>query len=279
MRPRLVEYFVNQIGVGFFVPDYAVALSVAIVVCLYLTIKQAERAGLEPEKVYRACIITIAVALASARLYVVLEHPDDYSQQPLEIFQIWKGGLSSYGAYLGGGLAAIFAARWQRLSTGKFLDSCAPYIALSISIGRIGCFLNGCCHGKPSTLPWAMRFPEDSGPYFNQLHQGLIAPHQLSLPVHPTQLYESLFALGIFLLLLRCRKSLKRDGELFALLFVLYGIGRFLVEFLRDDDRGFVSVLSVPQLLSIIIAALSVSFLLGRRRLLRFADGPTIVSP
>lgn len=279
MRPRIVEFFLNQIGTGFFVPDYAIALSVAIVVGLYLTMKQAERAELENEKVFRACVISIAAALISARLYVVLQRLDEYRQHPLEILLIWKGGLASYGAYLGGGLAAIFAAKWQRLSLGKFLDCCAPSIALAICIGRIGCFLNGCCHGKLSNLPWAMRFPEDSGPYYNQLHEGLIAPHQLSLPVHPTQIYESLLALGLFLFLLRYRKNQKRDGQLFAMLFVLYPLGRFFMEFLRDDDRGSISVVSLPQVSSIVVAMLAVSFLLAGRRKPRLVAVPKTVSP
>lgn len=274
MRPRIVEFFLNQIGIGFFVPDYAIALSVAIVVGLYLTMKQAERAELENEKVFRACVISIAAALISARLYVVLQHLDEYRQHPLEILLIWKGGLASYGAYLGGGLAAIFAAKWQRLSLGKFLDCCAPSIALAICIGRIGCFLNGCCHGKLSNLPWAMRFPEDSGPYYNHLNEGLIAPHQLSLPVHPTQIYESLFALGLFLFLLRYQKNHKRDGELFAILFVLYPLLRFFIEFLRDDDRGSVSFLSLPQVFSMAVAVLALGFLIARRREIRFVTEP-----
>lgn len=279
MRPRLVEFFVNQIGTGFFVPDYAFALSVAIIVGLYLTMKQAEKARLKPQQVFRACVITIGVALVSARLYVVFQHLDYYRQQPVEIFQIWKGGLASYGAYFGGGMSAIVVAKWQRLSVAKFLDACAPAVALSISIGRIGCFLNGCCHGKLSNLPWAMRFPEDSGPYYNHLHQGLIATHQLSLPVHPTQLYESLYALVVFLVLFGYRKNQKRDGELFALLFVLYPLGRFFLEFLRDDERGNISFLSWPQAFSIIAATLSISFLLARRQKLGWADEPTTAIP
>jgi len=277
MRPRLVEYFISQIGTGFFVPDYAFALSVAIVVGLYLTMKQAERATLEPEKVFRACVITIGVALLSARFYVVLQHLDYYRQQPLEIPQIWKGGLASYGAYLGGGIAALVVAKWQRISVGKFLDCCAPAIALAIAIGRIGCFLNGCCHGQISSLPWAMRFPEDSGPYFSHLHDGLIAPDQLSLPVHPTQLYESLYALLLFLFLLQYRKHQKREGELFAVLFVLYSLGRFFIEFLRDDDRGNISFLSLPQILSIFVALIAAGFLFTRRREMQSADGPPLI--
>ncbi|HEU4435556.1 MAG TPA: prolipoprotein diacylglyceryl transferase [Pyrinomonadaceae bacterium] len=266
MRSRIVDFFMHQIGAGFFVPDYAIALSVAIVLGLYLTTKEGERAGLETERVWRVCVIAIAAALVSARLYVVLQDWNYYRQQPLEIFQIWKGGLASYGAYIGGGLAAILAARWQRLPVARFLDCCAPAIALAIVPGRLGCFLNGCCHGKISSLPWALRFPEDSGPYFSQLDAGLIAPHQLSLPVHPTQLYESVYALVIFFVLRGYRKKQKRDGELFAVLFAFYAFGRFLIEFLRDDDRGTFSFLSLPQVISVVIGGVAIWFLFTTRR-------------
>ena len=276
MRPRIVEFFMHQIGAGFFVPDYAITLSIAIVVGLYLATRQAERTG-ETEKVFRACMIIIVAALISSRLYVVVQYRDYYRERPLEIFQIWKGGLASYGAYLGGGVAAILAAKWQRLSVGKFLDCCAPAVALAIGIGRIGCFLNGCCHGKISNLPWAMSFPEDSGPYFSHLHEGLIAPGQLSLAVHPTQLYESVFALLLFFFLLQYRKDQKRDGELFAMLFFLYPLGRFVIEFLRDDDRGTIFFLSLPQAISIFVALIALGFLLARRRESRFADGLQVV--
>jgi phosphatidylglycerol:prolipoprotein diacylglycerol transferase len=266
MRPRVVEYLAEKIGTGIFVPDYAFMLSLAILVGIYSVMMHAEKAGLDVKRVFRTCLIAVGFALISARLYFVIQHPDYYLRQPLEIFQLWKGGMASFGALTGGVIAALAAAKYQKLSAARFLDCCAPYAALAITFGRIGCFLNGCCYGKISNLPWALRFPGGSGPHHAHLHEGLIASQGLSLPVHPTQLYEAIYGLILFFILLRYRKRQKHDGELVALLFILYPLGRFLNEFLREDDRGFVYFLSVPQVFCAVAVILSVSFLVMKYR-------------
>lgn len=266
MRPRIVNFFEAIVGTGVFIPDYAFLYSIAIVLGIYMAIRQAEKAGLDIKKAFRVCLITVGFALIAARGYVVLRHPDYYMHQPLEIFKYWKGGIASFGAYMGGGIAAIAAAKWQRLSTLRFLDCCAPSVALAISLGRLGCFLNGCCYGRISNLPWALRFPEGSGPYYAQLHEGLIGPHQLSLAVHPTQLYEAIYGLILFCVVILYRKYQRHDGELAALVSILYPLGRFFNEFLRTDDRGCVYILSLPQFFSVIVVILAVSFLVMKNR-------------
>lgn len=274
MRPRIVNFFESIVGTGIFVPDYAFLYSISIVIGIYLVTRQAEKTGLDMKRVFRACLITVGFAFISARLYVILQHLDYYLQQPLEIFKYWKGGTASFGAYIGGAIAAIVAAKWQRLSATQFLDGCAPAIALGITFGRLGCFLNGCCYGKISDLPWALRFPEGSGPYYAHLQEGRIAPHQLSLPVHPTQLYEAIYGLVLLGVIMMYRKHQKHDGELAALLFILYPLGRFLNEFLRGDDRGSVFFLSLPQFFSGVAATLAVSFLAMKHRALRHTNTP-----
>ncbi|MGB8510944.1 MAG: prolipoprotein diacylglyceryl transferase [Pyrinomonadaceae bacterium] len=259
-------------GTGFFVPDYALMLSIAIVFGVALCLREAERAGYETGRIFRACLIAICSAFVSARLYVVIQDRDYYGTHVSEIFQFWKGGLASYGAYAGGVLAAVFAARWQRLTVAKFLDCCAPAIALAMVFGRLGCFLNGCCHGRISHLPWAVRFPSDSDPYLAQLGRGLIDSSQtLSLPVHPTQLYEAFYALLLFLFLTWYRKRQKFDGELFALLFALYPLGRFVNEIFRDDERGIIFGISLPQFFSLVSIVIAVSFLLAKNQRWRAA--------
>ncbi len=271
MRPRLVDFFVEKLGTGIFVPDYAFLQAIAMVLGLYLMIRQAEKTGLDSQSVFRAGLMTVGFALLSARFYIVFQDLNYYIRQPGEILQYWKGGTASFGAYIGGFLAAILAAKWQRLTIPKFLDCCAPAVALAIVLGRLGCFLNGCCFGRESDLTWALRFPEGSGPYYAQLRDRLIAPHDLTLPVHPTQLYEAVYAFGLFFILIKCRQAQRYDGELFALLFILYPLGRFLNEFLRGDDRGAIFIFSLPQFFCIVAIILSVSFFVIKNRRASFA--------
>jgi phosphatidylglycerol:prolipoprotein diacylglycerol transferase len=265
MEPRLTEFIAEKLGMGFLVPDYALLYTVAALMGLYLAVRKAGDAGLDPLAVFKAGVITAGAAFVSARLFVVLQSFDYYSENPAEILYFWQGGTASSGAYIGGVAAAIVAGWWQRLPLARFLDCCAPSAALAICIGRVGCFLHGCCYGKPSNLPWAVCFPSGSEPHYRQLLEGTITPNQLSLPIHPTQLYEALFALALFIFLVRYRKRSSRDGELVALLFLLYPLGRFFNEFLRDDYRGSVFGVSAPQLVA--LTAISVALIaLGRGR-------------
>ncbi len=266
MRPRLVEFFADKFGTGFFVPDYGFLFSIATVLGLYLALRYAETLGLDPQRVFRACLLVIGFAFVSARLFVVFRHFGYYLANPLEIFLFWKGGTASSGAYIGGIVGALIGAKWQELSLAKFLDSCAPAVAFAIILGRLGCFLNGCCYGKISSFPWALRFPGGSGPHYDHLQQGLISAAQLALPVHPTQLYEALFALLLFLFLMKYRKRQKWDGELAVWLFILYPAGRFLNEFLRGDDRGMILMLSVPQVFCMLAIILAAFFLVKKYR-------------
>jgi phosphatidylglycerol:prolipoprotein diacylglycerol transferase len=262
MRTRIVEWLGGGSGASFLVPDYAFVLALAIVIGVYLTLRRAEASALDSQKVFRVCLAMIGVGLVSARLYVVIQHWDYYALHTGEIVRIWEGGLASYGAFLGGAAAAVLAAIWQRVPPGAFLDACAPSVALSMALGRVGCFLSGCCYGGVTDLPWAVRFPQGSDAHVAHLHRGMVLPDSLSLPVHPTQLYEALYALALFVLLVTLRPKRSREGATFALLFLVYPIGRFFLEFLRDDVRGSVLAFSTPQLFSLVAIALAASFLL-----------------
>ena len=254
MRDRIADFFSNQVGTGIFVPDYAWLLSTAIVVFIYFVVQQAEKRDLDLKKVFLSCLITVGFALVGARLYIVFRDFGYYWGKPIEIIYLWKG-TASFGAYICGLIGAIIASRWQNLSLPKFLDCCAPSLALAISLGRLGCFLNGCCYGKMSGLPWALRFSEGS------------------MPVHPTQLYASVYALILFFGLRAYRKYQRCDGELVALFFIFYPLGRFLNEFLRGDDRGDLFGLSVPQFFCLVAVFLSTWFLLSKIKAGRIAPG------
>jgi len=269
MRPALVEYLENKIGTGFFVPDGAFLIAIALVLGIYWIVRQAEEARENSRAVFRVCLITLVAGYLSARLYIVLQHWTYFAAHPAEIVRFWEHGTASFGAYSGGILAALLATRLNKLSTKSFLDWCAPAMALGIFLGRTACFLNGCCFGKPSLLPWAMPFPAGSGAYHAQLQANLIQPSPWSLPVHPTQLYEAVFALAVLGLLLRTKQHM-RPGNLFLLVAFLYALGRFGNEFLRADARGGTWGLSLPQFFCVgaitIIICWSVLAMLKARR-------------
>ena len=265
MRPVIVQYFEQLIGTGFFVPDYAFMQTVAILLGIFITIKEAEKKGLDLKKVFYSSLIIIISAAVSSRVFVIIQNFENYSKDILSIFYFWKGGTASTGAYIGGFIALILLTKFYKIPVKRFLDCIAIPVSAAIFFGRIGCFLNGCCYGKISGLPWAMHFPEGSGPYYDQLQSGLITANQLSLPVHPTQLYEALYALLLFFFLMMYKKYQKQDGELFAVLFIVYPFGRFFNEFLRADDRGSVLIFSSPQLFSIVAIIISAVFLVLKK--------------
>lgn len=265
MRPVIVNYFEQLIGTGFFIPDYAFMYTSATLFWIFIVLKEAEKKGLDLQKVFYSSLILIFSATVSSRIIIIIQNFEDYSQDFLSIFYFSKGGTASTGAYIGGFLALVLSAKIYNLPLKRFLDIFAIPVGAAIFLGRIGCFLNGCCYGKISGLPWAVNYPEGSGPYYDQLSSGLITVDQLPLPVHPTQLYEASYSLLLVLILMFYRKYQKHDGELFAILFLLYPIGRFFNEFLRADDRGFILIFSIPQLFSIIAIIWSIYFLVLNR--------------
>jgi phosphatidylglycerol:prolipoprotein diacylglycerol transferase len=185
----------------------------------------------------------------------------------LAVVKVWRGGLAYYGGFIFAAGFGLYYARKHRLGMWKMADLAAPWIALGLALTRIGCFLNGCCFGKVSTVPWAVRFPKDSAIHQVQVDAHLISQNEASLLVHPTQLYlAALNLLTFFLIYFLFRKRKRFDGYLFAWLLICKGVFRSFVEIWRDDDRGVLfGWLSTSQLLSVPLVALGI-FLLVRRR-------------
>ena len=234
----------------------------------YLCVKEADRQGIPTHKSLNTLLFVFVFSIIGARLYYVLQQYSFYIARPFEILAVWKGGFASFGGFIGGVLAGSLYLKKAQISVWKFADCCAPSIALGIFLTRIGCFMNGCCFGKITPLPWGVRFPRGSGAYIRQMLNGQITGSEaMSLSVHPTQLYHSLAGLCLFLLLLTLRKRKIFEGRLFLVFTVLYAILRFLIEFLRGDlIRGSVGIISLPQLLSVVIALIAGYFLVRKTR-------------
>lgn len=217
----------------FTVYSYGLSMAIAALVCGWLMSRDAQRRGIAEAVVYDLMFVSVISGVIAARIFYVYLGWEYYQDNILEIFLLNKGGLAWQGGFLGAILAAIFFAKKRKLSIGVLFDLAAPYAALGQAIGRLGCFANGCCYGKP--VAW--------GIYFPNLHDKL----------HPTQLYEAGALFLIFILLKFSTRYIKQPGLLFAGYLWLVAIERFVVEFYRADQMAFVGSLSLFQWISIII--------------------------
>jgi phosphatidylglycerol:prolipoprotein diacylglycerol transferase len=202
--------------------------------------RRAKKAGLSREKILDINIYSFLAGIVGARILYVLTEYKYYLAAPLEILKIWEGGLVYYGGLFSGAVFCIWYIKKQKLDPLLVGDLIIPAVALGQAIGRLGCFMRGCCYGRESV---------DFGIVFKDI--GDNKPHI------PTQLIEAAFVLAIFRFLIA--KKPKFKGELVFLYLLLYAFARFFIEFLRGDERGpvFFSVFSVSQLVSIFAAVLA----------------------
>lgn len=375
---------------GLPIRGYGVMLLIGLVSAVGLAVFRARRRGIDPEIIYSLAIWLFIGGFGGARVFYVTEYwhqqfarfhangSFDFAATFARVVNVAQGGIVIYGGLAGGALAgAIFLWR-HRLPVLRIFDICAPSVMLGLSIGRIGCFLNGCCYGGLCTLPWAVAFPQNSPPFERQMNRAQLylhglsfsdladakglggpaiihgvqpnsaaakagvkpgetileiqkqspadkapvtvfpaklrdgneivlddslsaaemallgvsgdgthitlrtnqdpepiswaitaadEPPQKSLPVHPTQLYDSLDALLLCFVLIAYDPFRRHDGETLALLFILHPIARFLVEAIRTDEPKQYFGMSISQVGSLIfiVAASGLWFYLRRR--------------
>ncbi|MGB9612828.1 MAG: prolipoprotein diacylglyceryl transferase [Candidatus Margulisiibacteriota bacterium] len=201
---------------GFF---YALAFLIGILTSLYF----ARKENIKSEVILDLSFYVIISAIIGARLFYILGQWSYYQKNIIEIFMLQRGGLVFLGGFLVAFFAILLYCRVKKINTLKLLDTISPGVILGYAIGRIGCFLNGCCFGLPTKLPWGMIFPPNS-------LAGFQFPNQ---PLHPTQLYASFSMFFAFLILVVLYLAKKFDGQIFLWGIILYSLYRFLVEFLR----------------------------------------------
>jgi phosphatidylglycerol:prolipoprotein diacylglycerol transferase len=202
---------------------YGVLVAAGFWLGLWSSTYRAAKAGISPERVWDAGLWLIVGTILGARILHVITYWDqDFAGKPIsEIFMVQHGGLVFYGGLIGATLSGIIFLRVKRLPMWKFGDALAPGIPLGYAIGRMGCLMNGCCYGKPTSLPWAIHFPAD-----HETH---------GIGVHPTQVYESLLSLALFGALTWFWPRRKFDGQVFAIYLMSYAVLRSVVEFFRGD--------------------------------------------
>ncbi len=226
--------------------SYGVMLALAVIICSFLLAKDAQRLGIAKETIHDLVFWVVVSGIIGARIFYILLNLDLFIKDPLEIIMIQHGGLAWQGSLILGTLGGLFFIKIKKLLLWQTLDLVAPYIALGQSIGRIGCFLNGCCFGKE--ISWGIYSPV----------------HDAHL--HPTQLYCSLGLFLIFLFLKKYQKTVKVVGKVFVVYLLLAALLRFSVEFFRADHDIVVFGLSIFQIICIVIflSGLYVNSLINR---------------
>jgi len=242
VRPYLIDWVFH--GHHFQPPSYGVLLALAFTVAYIEAIRRTVRLEEDPRHMeWIFLIILVSSIFGSRAFHVAFEDLGYYLIHPDKILAVWEGGYTFYGAMI----AAIFALYLYCCARGidflHYTDIVAPATMLGLAIGRIGCFLAGCCWGKPTEMPWGVVFTH---------------PHAFSstkgIPLHPTQLYESAAAFTLYLYLCFRFKNREYPGQIFFHTLLGYAAFRFVIEFFRGDDyRGFVfnGVFSYSQLVSL----------------------------
>jgi phosphatidylglycerol---prolipoprotein diacylglyceryl transferase len=212
--------------------SYGFMLALSFLLGIWLAGRRAKKAGVDPQKILDLSVIIILGAVVGSRLLYVVFHLDQYSN-PLDMFALWQGGATFYGGFILAAAASYWWVQKHKLPFLQVADIVAPSIAMGLMFTRIGCFLSGCCYGKPTTHSWGMIFPPDSpaGAAAAAIAQQRGVEH---VALHPTQLYSSFFeGLVILTLLLVLQPFLKKRGAMFGMLCVLYAIARFTIDFFR----------------------------------------------
>ena len=248
------------------VTGYGIMMVVAFLMAGWLIARQLREAGLKED--YAADMIAAAVigGIIGAKLWYVALTGD-----PDALFS--RGGLVWYGGFIGGALAVILNSWRAKVPLRWTMQLAAPALAAGYALGRVGCFLVNDDYGRPTDLPWGVKFPDGLPPSTAENLKNLFGiplPEGLDpgtvMAVHPTQLYEVAAMLLAFALLWSLRKSGRPVGWLFGLYLVLAGIERFLVEILRAKDDRFLGPFTLAQLTSVVIVVIGLGLLYAWRR-------------
>ena len=260
MRPRIVEFLTSTFHshtISYLVPKGSTLYAFAILMIVWIFLRRCQISGLSTYHAFRAIIWAIVGAVIGAHLYYVLQHLKYVIDYPFLIFNLTRG-TASWGAYLGGILCFSIYIRKKKLPILSYADVLGASLGIGPFIGRWSCFLNGCCYGTLSNVPWAVTFPKNSPPYVMQLKAGLIEPDTVvSLPVHPVQIYLSLAAIIIFLIASKFwLYSRAKPGLTFACYWLLYCTIRFGMEFFRENAEKY-GGLSLSQIVCLIIIVIA----------------------
>jgi phosphatidylglycerol:prolipoprotein diacylglycerol transferase len=202
---------------------YGLMVAGGILIGAWTASRRALRDNLHPEMIFDLLFWLTLGAIVGARvLYVLTYWQNSFAGMPWwHVLAVWHGGLVFHGGLVGSALAVVIYTRVRQLPLWKVADALAPSIPLGHVLGRAGCFINGCCYGSPTALPWAVHYPAD-----HETH---------GYGIHPTQLYEAGLDFMLYLVLAWLYRRKRFDGQVFALYLVAYAFLRSFVELFRGD--------------------------------------------
>lgn len=251
---------------------YGLLIASAVLIGVNLSIYLAKKRRMDGETIGDLAIWLVVAAIPCARLYFVLFNWNDYQYHLGDVVAVWKGGIAIHGAIIGGILATMAFSKFKKISFWSLADVVVPSVALGQAIGRWGNFFNSEAFGSPTNLPWKLYIPSTRRPpEFQDVEY-----------FHPTFLYESLWNLGVFGILmllffrsLSARKPLK-DGTLFLLYLILYSLGRVWIEALRTDSLMFGSLrmAQVISLVGVAAGSFGLVWLYRQRSKMSISSGP-----
>lgn len=252
MYPRLFTlppFHVFGLTLGpFTLHTYGLLLAIAFLAGLLVVSWQARKAGLDAGRITDMAVWVLIAGLIGAKLMLLVVEGPFYLSNPREVWSVLRSGGVFYGGLLGGIAVAWWYAKRHKLSGWSTADVLVPGLILGQAIGRLGCFTAGCCYGKPASVPWAVTFTD--------VYAAREVGTPLDTPLHPTQIYESLAALLIFLVLVWMAPRKRFHGQITLAYVALYSGARFVLEFFRGDpSRGtvFGGVLSTSQLIALLL--------------------------
>ncbi len=213
---------------GMTIYTYGFFVALGVLTAYFLARRRAKAMNLDAAMAADLVFYLFVSGVIGARLFYVIQHYEDYHGHLLKIISIPEGGLVWYGGFIVAALVGLGTAAWKRWPFLKLCDLLAPILPLAHGIGRLGCFFNGCCYGRPTDSVFGITFPGDD------------------VPRYPVQLFEAaalfVLSMGIFYF---SRKK-RQDGELFMLYLIVYSVFRFFIEFLRGDQTALF-FLTLPQ--------------------------------
>lgn len=270
-----LEHVGQKISIfGFDIAYYGMIIGIGILAGVLTAVKEAKRTKQNPETYYDLALYAVIFSIIGARLYYVAFSWDLYKDDLLSILNLREGGLAIYGGVIAAMITVFVFSRRRKISFGLLVDTAGLGLILGQIIGRWGNFFNREAFGEYTNNLFAMQLPIDAvraSDITEKMREHIEVINGIEfIQVHPTFLYESVWNIGVLIILLLWRKHKKFNGEIFLMYLFGYGVGRFWIEGLRTDQLQFFNGVAVSQVLAAVLVVVSaVLLVVGRKKVVQ----------